>query len=143
MDKYQIFISHATKDKASYVENLVEAIKKQGIKVFYDSESIAWGDHIPAKVEEGLSNCTFAVVVISKNFIGRSWTEYELRTLLARQDRERRKLILPILHNISKKQFVKHYPELVSIKYLYSKQCSCDKMAELIKGELEKREKCN
>ena len=78
MEKYDVFISHASKDKEAYVDKLAETIKKTGLTVFYDSDCIAWGDSISSKVEEGLSNCKRAVVVISKNYFGRKWTEYEL-----------------------------------------------------------------
>ena len=102
-DKVDVFISHASKDKLKYVENLVRNIKAKGISVFYDSESISWGDSIREELDKGLSNCRFAVVVISKNYFERPWTEYELQALLNRQNREGKKIILPILYKISKK----------------------------------------
>lgn len=139
MDNYDVFISHASKDKLSYVGKLVESIKKVGIDVFYDEESISWGDDISKKVAEGLEKCKLAVVVISKNYFGRPWTEYELKSLMARQGREGQKIILPILYRISKKDLTDHYPELANIKFLHSKSYSYDKMAELIKQELDKR----
>jgi len=128
--KYDVFISHATKDKASYVDKLASAIKDTGLTVFYDIDSIAWGDSIPSKVEEGLVNCSRAVVVISKNYFGRKWTEYEIMSLLKRQNEESKKLIMPILHKINKKQLVEHYPELANISFKYSKSCSYDDLAK-------------
>lgn len=127
---YNVFISHASKDKLSYVDKLVRAIEETGLSVFYDTESIAWGDSISSKVEEGLNNCDRAVVVISKNFFDRKWTEYELMTLLQRQNSEGRKIIMPILHRITKRQFVRHYPELSDIKFKYSKNTSCNGLAK-------------
>lgn len=120
-DKVDVFISHASKDKLKYVENLVRNIKAKGISVFYDSESISWGDSIKEELDKGLSNCRLAVVVISKNYFERPWTEYELQALLNRQNSEGKKIILPILYKISKKDFVSHYPTLKDIKYIYSK----------------------
>lgn len=140
MQKYDVFVSHATKDKAKYVGRLVEALKREGLTVFYDSDCISWGDRISQKVDEGLRSSKFAVVVISKNFIGRQWTEYELKTLLARQNREGRKIIMPILHGITKKQLVKNYPELKDILFKYSKSCSCEEMAKILKQEILKKD---
>lgn len=37
MKNYDIFISHCSKDKLKYVDDLVEEIKKLNISVFYDS----------------------------------------------------------------------------------------------------------
>lgn len=137
MPKYDVFISHATKDKSSYVDKLVKTIKEEGLSVFYDQESIAWGDSISQKVDEGLRNSTLAVVVISKNYFGRNWTEHELKTLLARQ-KSQRKLIMPILHRITKSQLIKHYPELNDISFKYSRKCSCKELAKILKSEFDK-----
>ena len=137
--KYDVFISHATKDKSSYVNNLVEAIKLEGLTVFYDSDCILWGDSISEKVEEGIANCTLAVLVISKNYFGRSWTEYELRSLLNRQNKENDKIIMPILHGITKKQLISHYPELGDILFKHSKSCSCNAMAKMLREEIDRR----
>lgn len=136
---YDVFISHATKDKVSYVNKLADAIKDTGLSVFYDTDSIAWGDSIPAKVEEGLANCNRAVVVISKNYFGRKWTEYEIMSLLRRQNSEGKKLIMPILHRISKKQLIEHYPELANISFKYSKNCSCVDLAKLLYEDIDKK----
>ena len=136
MEKYDVFISHAYKDKAAYVDKLAETIKKTGLTVFYDSDCIAWGDSISSKVEEGLSNCKRAVVVISKNYFGRKWTEYELMSLLKRQNREGKKIIMPILHGISKKQFVEHYPQLDDILFKYSKSCSYEDLARQLHEDI-------
>ncbi len=131
MTKYDVFISHATKDKINYVNKLVEAIKREGLKVFYDQESIEWGDNILEKVNEGLEESTLAVVVISKHFFGRSWTEYELKSLLDRQNSQGVKVIMPILHRITKEQLTAHYPELKNISFKYSRNCSCNEMAKI------------
>ena len=134
--EYDVFVSHASKDKKKYVDNLVIALKTEGLSVFYDTESISWGDHSPEMIEEGLRNCKRAIIVISKNYFGRSWTEHELRTLLHRQNVQGKKIIMPILYRITKKDLVKHYPELSVIQFKHSKQCSCEEMAKLISSEL-------
>ena len=143
MKQYDVFISHATKDKNSYVDKLVEAIKKEGLSVFYDTECILWGDSIPEKIAEGLTNCTLAVVVISKNYFGRPWTEYEIRTLLNRQNQDNNKLVMPILYGVSKKQLMMHYPELGNILFKYSKSCSCEEMARALREEINRRKTTN
>lgn len=131
-----VFISHASKDKVKYVENLVLSIKSKGISVFYDTESISWGDCIKEKIDEGLANCRLAIIVISKNYFGRKWTEYELKTLLNRQNEEGKKLILPILYRISKKDFISHYPTLEDIKFIHSKSYRNSEIAELLLKKL-------
>lgn len=131
-NQYDVFISHASADKISYVDKLASAIKDVGLSVFYDQESIEWGDSIKECINNGLSSCSRAVVVISENYFGREWTEYEIETLLWRQDLEGKKLIMPILHGVSKRQLVAHYPELSDIKFKYSKNNSCEKLASIL-----------
>lgn len=140
MSKYDVFISHASKDKAKYVDKLAEAIRNTGLTVFYDSDCIMWGDSISNKVEDGLKNCERAVVVISKNYFGRKWTEYEIMSLLNRQNNEGKKLIMPILHGVSKKQFVEHYPQLEDVLFKYSKSCSCEELAKRLYDDIKKCE---
>ncbi len=139
--KYDVFVSHATKDKLGYVDKLVDSIKKEGLEAFYYQESVTWGDSISKTIATALQNSTLAVVVISKHFFNRQWTEYELRTLLARQEQEGEKLIMPILHRITKKQLTDKYPELSDILFKYSKSCKCEEMAKILKQEVDKKKR--
>ena len=96
-DKYSVFVSHSSDDKVDYVDDLVEEIKSLGITVFYDTDVISWGDNLKEKIDTGLKTCEIAIIVIYPSYFGRKWTEYEIQTLLKRQDAEKHKLILPIL----------------------------------------------
>lgn len=138
-NKYSVFVSHSSEDKIEYVEELVEEIKKLDISVFYDTDVITWGDNLKEKIDSGLKNCQLAVIVISKNYFGSEWTEYELQTLLKRQSTEQSKLILPILYKISKKELVEHYPSLQNIVFKYAKNESKKKLALDVKDELNKK----
>ena len=120
MDNYDIFLSHANADKLDFVEDLKRSFDKLGIKVFYDKDSIEWGDKWKEKILNGLDNCRFGVIVISENFFDRDWTEKELKTLLSRQKESGQKLILPILYNLSADALYKKYKELSEIQFLDS-----------------------
>lgn len=41
---YDVFLSHASKDKLAYVAELYETISLLKIPVFYDTDSLSWGD---------------------------------------------------------------------------------------------------
>lgn len=138
-EKYSVFVSHSSDDKVDYVDDLVQEIKSLGITVFYDSDVISWGDNLKEKIDTGLKTCELAVIVISPSYFGREWTEYEIQTLLKRQDAEKNKLIMPILYNTSKEEFVKHYPLLKDILFKYSKSQSKKKLAAELKKELERK----
>ncbi|HHH54646.1 MAG TPA: TIR domain-containing protein, partial [Bacteroidetes bacterium] len=44
--KKDIFISHASEDKHTIIEPLVQILEQNGISYWYDNEDIGWGDNI-------------------------------------------------------------------------------------------------
>lgn len=137
--EYDVFISHASKDKKNVVEELYQSLNKLGIHIFYDKESLEWGDNWKEKILSGTKKAEFAIIVISENFFDREWTERELAEFLNRQNRNGQKLILPILHNISLKQLQEKYPSVANIQAIDSDKYTCDQIALLFAGQLIKR----
>ncbi len=137
--KYDVFISHASKDKTSYVNALYSEIKKLGINIFYDSEAISWGDNWKEAIWDGTEKSEFAIIVISENFFGREWTNLELEDFLTRQNASGQKIVLPLLHNISIKTFKNKYPFLENIQVIDTKKNSKKDIAILFAKELIKR----
>jgi hypothetical protein len=81
-EQWDVFISHASEDKESYVEPLVKALVDANISVWYDRLVLEWGDDLRKKIDYGLMNCRFGVVVLSKAFLaGKKWTDHEFSTL--------------------------------------------------------------
>ncbi len=136
---YDVFLSHANADKIEYVNQLKQSLDKLRIRVFYDKDSIEWGDRWKDKILEGVGQSEFAIIVISENFFGREWTEKELYDLLNRQNSNGQKIILPILHNITVPQLRERYPTVADIQGLNSAEYSCDEIALLFAGQLIKR----
>ncbi len=124
-----VFISHANRDKEELVEDLYKSLNKLGIQIFYDKESIEWGDNWKDKILNGVKKAEFAIIVISENFFGREWTEKELKELLSRQNRNGQKLILPIFKNITLEQLQQKYPSVADIQAIDSKKYSTDEIA--------------
>lgn len=114
-------------------------IAKLRINVFYDKDTIEWGDMWKDKILEGVAKAEFAIIVISENFFGREWTELELNEFLHRQNSNGQKIILPILYNIDDEQLRERYPDVADIQALKGKDHSCDEIALLFAGQLIKR----
>lgn len=114
---YDVFISHATEDKESLVNALVEELKKRNVQVWVDALRVKWGDTIRKTIDEGLKKSRFGIVVISKHFIAKGWTQYELDGLFERE-MSHGKVILPIWHNITKVEVQDFSPSLVGRKAL-------------------------
>lgn len=143
LPEYDVFISHANKDKEELIEELYHSLDMLGIKIFYDKESLEWGDNWKERILNGVKKAEFAIIVISENFFDREWTERELSELLNRQNRNGQKLILPITHNITTQQLKEKYPNVADIQALDSKKYTCDQIALLFAKQLIKRLKAN
>ena len=137
--KYDVFLSHASKDKETYIEGLYRVLDKLGITIFYDKESIGWGDHWKEKIIEGTQESEFAIIVISKNFFGREWTEKELKRFLSQENESGQKMILPIIHGITNEELTKHYPEIGEIQAISSSDHSEEEIAILFAKAFIKR----
>ncbi len=97
---FDVFLCHASEDKA-FVDALADAIKDAGISVWYDKDLISWGDDLRHSIDRGLINSKYGIVVFSKAFLKKKrWTEHELNGLFAKE-RDGRKVILPIWHDIT------------------------------------------
>lgn len=136
---YDVFISHASKDKLDYVEQLKTSLDRLNINIFYDKDSIKWGDKWKQRILEGVESAEFAIIVISENFFGREWTEKELNDLLNRQNDSGQKIILPLLHNITVKQLEEKYPEVADIQAINSSDYNFDDITFLFAEQLIKR----
>ena len=68
--KYDVFISHANKDKLDYVDELYLTLRRLGINIFYDSEVLSWGDNWKQVILDGTAQSEFAIIVISNQFFG-------------------------------------------------------------------------
>ena len=137
--QYDVFISHANKDKESLVDELNDSLKWLGISIFYDKDALEWGDEWKKKIIDGTKKSEFAIIVISENFFGHEWTETELHEFLNRQNRNGQKLILPILHNITIDDLKNKYPSLADIQAIDATNYSCDQIALLFGKQLIKR----
>ncbi len=137
--EYDVFISHANVDKAEFVDDLKSSLDKLGVQIFYDKDTLEWGDNWKERILNGVEKSEFAIIIISENFFGREWTENELKELLSRQNRNGQKIILPILHKITIQQLLEKYPAVADIQAIDSSKYSVDEIAILFAKQLIKR----
>ena len=108
---YDVFISHASEDKDEVVRPLANELCNKGIKVWYDEFEMKIGDSLRRKIDKGLANSRFGIVVVSKDFIKKGWTNYELDGIITKAV-SGEQIILPIWHNITKKEVIDFSPSL-------------------------------
>ena len=112
IEEYDVLVSHATEDKESFADEFVQLLQNDfNLKVWYDAISIKWGDSIRTEIDKGLKKSKFGVVILSRSYIGKYWTNYELEGLFQRESNSG-KLILPIWHNITKQEVQNFSPSL-------------------------------
>lgn len=122
---WDVFISHASEDKESFVRPLAKRLKEvYKVDVWYDEFSLEAGDSLIDSIEYGLENSKFGVVVFSESFFGKMWTERETKILKLKEMALNKKVIIPIWYNLSKEQMEKYSLILA------------DKLAILANGEI-------
>ena len=112
MPAWDVFISHASEDKPEVVLPLAEALERAGLRVWLDRHELKIGDSLHQKIDEGLANSSFGIVVLSPSFLAKRWPKIELDGLFTSEDVARRKLILPVWHQIDKPTLAKYSPTL-------------------------------
>jgi hypothetical protein len=110
--EYDVFISHASEDKEEFVRPLAEQLQRRGLKVWYDELELTIGDSLRGKIDHGLARSAFGVVVISRSFIAKQWPKAELDGLFAMEMSGGRKIILPVVHGISRQELERFSPML-------------------------------
>lgn len=111
VEQHDVFLSHASEDKADFADGFAEALKARGLTVWYDTYSMEWGRSVRQQLDEGLSNSRFGVVVLSPSFFAKDWPQAELDALLNLETAGGNR-ILPILHRITYADLVKLSPLL-------------------------------
>ncbi|MEZ4328712.1 MAG: reverse transcriptase domain-containing protein [Polyangiales bacterium] len=92
-----VFICHASEQKATVVELLVQALLEARVSCWYDKAEIKWGDSLSGKIDEGLANSAYVIVVLSKDSLEKSWPMSELNASMSREVREGKVRVLPLV----------------------------------------------
>jgi hypothetical protein len=97
---HDVFICHASEDKASVARPLARILGERGITSWIDEGQLTLGDSLRQKLDEGLSESRFGVVVLSPNFFAKRWPKWELDGLVDREVTSGQKVVLPVWHDV-------------------------------------------
>jgi TIR domain len=111
LKRWDVFISHASEDKETVALPLAAALKRAGVRVWLDRFELRVGDSLREKIDEGLAESCFGIVVLSSDFLAKGWPKRELNGLFALEE-SGRKVILPVWHEITKSALAEHSPIL-------------------------------
>lgn len=129
--EYDVFISHASEDKETVAHPLADALKSNGLSVWYDEFELKIGDSLRRKIDKGIANSNFGIIVISRDFINKGWTNYELDGLITRAVNGDQ-TILPIWHNITKREVINYSPSLADKLARSTTEFTIEEIAEEI-----------
>jgi hypothetical protein len=115
-----VFICHASEDKRSVVEPLIRAFDSAGISYWYDRAQIKWGDSLVERIDEGLREARYVLVVLSTQFLAKRWTMKELRAALHLEVTTGKQRVLALLvgDELERKNILEQLPLLAEKLYL-------------------------
>lgn len=132
--EFDVFISHASEDKADFVEPLSKILKEHNISIFYDKDSIDWGGSIPTKIDKGILHSKICLLVISPNFIRKKWPQREKDAFMMLDDKK----ILPIWHKVSKDEVQNFSPTLAALNAINTADNTLEEIAIKLRRALDK-----
>lgn len=135
---YDVFISHASEDKDAVARPLAEALAQNGLQVWYDEFELKIGDSLRRKIDIGIANSNFGVIVVSRDFINKGWTNYELDGIITKS-LNGEQTMLPIWHNITKREIINYSPSLADKLARSTTDFTIEEIAEEIADLIKER----
>lgn len=138
---WDAFISYASEDRLDVAEPLYNYLKGLGVSVWFDQTALKVGDSLRRKIDQGLQNSKYGIVILSPFFFRKHFTKIELDGL-AQREAEGRKVILPIWYNIDTDSLRKHSITLadrVSLQWKDGLENIAIKLLEVIRPDIIQR----
>ena len=132
--EYDVFISHASEDKADVVRPLAEALVKRGLSVWFDEFELRIGDSLRRKIDAGIRSSRFGIVVLSPSFFGKGWPNYELDGIVAIGMTRGQSVVLPVWHRVTQKDVAGYSPSLAGLLARSTSVTPIDTLADEIAG---------
>jgi TIR domain len=80
--KYDVFISHAGRQKAGFAAWLQRELNRHGVSAFLDERSLRLGDEADVVMESALRSCSIVVAVLTADFVRSKYCMQELHWAL-------------------------------------------------------------
>lgn len=84
-ETYDVFICHASEDKATIAIPIYDELNKLNISAFIDHVEIKWGDSLIEKINSALVKSKYVIAILSANSVDKEWPKKELNAVLARE----------------------------------------------------------
>jgi hypothetical protein len=129
-ESYDVFISHASEDKAALVRPLAERLRAMGYVPWFDERQIETGDELVKSLDAGIRCSRCGLVVISKAFLSQNkrWGRYEVEQLLNVSRGSGRKLLF-VWHGVTENEVRTWSAELADRAALDTDRYRVDELA--------------
>jgi len=127
----KVFICHSSTDH-EFVMALAERLKNDSLQVWIDDWEIKVGDSIIQKINEGLQDSSFFIIVFSETSIKSEWVRRELSAALMKQLSNKDIKILPILLDLDPSSLPPLMMDIKAVKFQKDK-ISDSSYTELLK----------
>lgn len=128
---WDVFISHASEDKETVARPLRDALTKLGVTVWLDDTQMRIGYSLRRSIDDGIRSSRFGVVILSKSYFRKGWTNHELDGLVTRTVAGEQSL-LPIWHHLTATEVRAHSPSLADKVAMSTNDYSIEDIAEQI-----------
>ena len=116
-------------------DNSLEIPVKIGIR------EVQIGDSLRRKIDKGIAKSNFGVIVISRDFINKGWTNYEIDGLITRAVNGEQTM-LPIWHNITKRELIDYSPSLADKLARSTTDFTVEEIADEITDQICEKKGC-
>ena len=101
---HDAFLSHAVEDRADIADELYNRLHSTGLGIWYSGRELIPGNYIEDDIEKAVDDSRFGIVIFSKRSLNRPWLVREL-SWLKKKETSNKKIILPILHDLTIEEF--------------------------------------
>jgi hypothetical protein len=91
-----IFISHSSRDKVAAL-HLATTLNFCAIDVWLDDWELEVGQSLTDEIAKAMDNSRFIAILITENYNKTVWTKTEYKKALAREQKEKRTVMLPLI----------------------------------------------
>ena len=95
-ERYDLFLSHASEDK-DFTIPLANKLTRLGLNVWYDNHDLKKSEQLRQDLDNGLKKSDVGLIVLSKNYFIKGWTNLELNAWINQAVYTKRKIIATYL----------------------------------------------
>jgi hypothetical protein len=110
-DRWDAFLSYASEDRTEFAEPLYRLLTDFGLRIWFDKSELEVGDSLRQRIDAGLAQSRYGIVVLSPSFFEKHYPQRELNGL-AQREVNGEKVILPVWHGLEVADVRRHSPPL-------------------------------